>query len=183
MVATTTESVASAAGVQALIVPPSVAKMNRAEPVPSEPVTGKLVVVFATCPVGGPPLMLTTSGTIAGGTAGGAPENSVAVLVPWLDVHSGLVGRNDMPQGLTRSGSVSVAMPGMSETMFVWTTRVPEPGPLLSPGPGAPHAACADPTKPIVVSAASAATVRRACTVPPRRWWDVFGPTPPRTHG
>jgi hypothetical protein len=41
--------------------------------------------------------MLTTSGRIAGGVAGRAPENSDAVLVPWLDVHSGLVGRNDMP--------------------------------------------------------------------------------------
>src|SRR4051794_39986002 len=113
-----TEVVASAAGVQAVIEPPRPAKMKRAGPVPSEPVTGKLVVVLETCPDGGPPGMLTTSGTIAFGVAGGAPAYSVAVLVPALDTQSGLVGRNDMPHGFTRWGSVSVAMPGMSDTTF-----------------------------------------------------------------
>ena len=121
--------------------------------------TTKSVVEFETWPVGGPPGMLTTSGTIAFGVAGGAPENSVAVLVPLFDVQSGLVGRNDMPHGLTRFGSVSVAIPGMSETTFDWTTRVPPPGPSR----------CSDRATPRP-PAPSPPTPRRRTRRPPRRF-------------
>ena len=40
----------------------------------------------------------------------------VAVLVPWFEVQNGLVVVCETPQGLTSSGSVIVASPGMSET-------------------------------------------------------------------
>jgi len=43
----------------------------------------------------------------------------VAEFVPWFEVQKGLVGLRDMPQGLTKRGSVIVARPGMSETRFV----------------------------------------------------------------
>ena len=118
MVAATIASVGAAAGFHAVIEPPSPAKMNRAGPLPSELLTTKPVVVFETWPDGGPAGMLTTSGTIAFGVTGGAPEMSVAVLVPALEIHSGLVGRNESPHGFTTCGSVSVARPAMSETTF-----------------------------------------------------------------
>jgi hypothetical protein len=40
----------------------------------------------------------------------------VVVWVPWFEVQNGLVLLWELPQGLTSSGSVIVASPGMSET-------------------------------------------------------------------
>ena len=98
--------------------------MNRAGPLPSALLTTNPVVALATWPDGGPAGMFTTRGGIAFGVAGGAPETRVAVLVPALEIQSGLVGRKDRPHGLTTCGSVRVARPGMEETTVACTTRV-----------------------------------------------------------
>src|SRR5215471_16693612 len=105
----------------ALMSPFSVAKMNNA----GASVVGsadvpirKLPETFPkTAPVG-PPRTFTVSGTFAP-----APVYSVDLLLlgsgPLSATHHGVVGPRARPQPLTRSGSVSGAAPGMSETSGV----------------------------------------------------------------
>ena len=69
-----------------------------------------------TVPVGAPPGMLTTSGTITGTLRRMAPEYSVETSVPLSETHTGVAGPADRPHGLTRLGSVMRATPGMSDT-------------------------------------------------------------------
>ena len=42
--------------------------------------------------------------------------------MPLSEIQNGDVGPNEMPHALTRSGSVSLASPGMFETRFVRST-------------------------------------------------------------
>src|SRR5215813_2647981 len=60
---------------------------------------------------------------------GVAPANSVVLSVPLSDTHSGepgawsVPGLAARPHALTRSGSVSGARPGMSDTRLTWRNR------------------------------------------------------------
>src|SRR5215468_916560 len=108
--------------------PSSPAKMNSAlAPVPG---TVKAAVSLKTCPVGAPAGMLTTSGTIDTGALPLSPVYSVVTSAPLSETQTGVFGPRDMPQALTRLGSVSVATPGWSDTRFSW---VNVPTPLLAP--------------------------------------------------
>ena len=74
-----------------------------------------------TNPVGAPPGMLTTSGTIeAAGVASVAPRYSVDTSMPLSATQAGVAGPNARPQALTRLGSVSSAAPGVSATRLRW---------------------------------------------------------------
>src|ERR671936_661369 len=97
---------------QAVIVPASESKMNRA----GAPLTGNPLVGLNTVPVGAPPAMSTTSGTIIGMLRRTPPVYSVDLSVPLSATHNGVDGPADSPHGLTRLGSVMRATPSMSET-------------------------------------------------------------------
>jgi len=71
----------------AVIVPASESKMN----LDGEPLTGKPLVGLKTVPVGAPPVMLTTSGTIIGMLLPTPPEYSVETSVPLSETHAGVV--------------------------------------------------------------------------------------------
>src|SRR3954466_3310728 len=79
--------------------------------------SAKSVVSLKTVPVG-PGCVVTTSGCFA---AKGFVLYSVDVDVPLFATHSGVVGPNERPHGLTRSGSVTGATPGWSDTTGVST--------------------------------------------------------------
>src|SRR4029077_10826056 len=89
------------------------------------PGTTKSVVSLNTCPVGAPPGVDTTSGTIDTGLRPRAPLYSVETSVPLSDTHSGVLGPCDIPQAFTRFGSVIAACPGWSETRLVWVNVGP----------------------------------------------------------
>ena len=65
-----------------------------------------------TVPVGAPPGMRTTSGSLAGGEPFTPPLYRAETSVPLSATQAGVVGPNDSPQALTRFGSVIMAMPG-----------------------------------------------------------------------
>src|SRR5919107_3456684 len=113
------------AGFQAAMVPPTVAKMKFADaPVPGT--TKPDEALLNVWPVGGPPGTLTISGEPAGAATMGlpltAPMYSVEVEVPALDTQTGVLGPRDIPQAFFRFGSVMCALPGWSDTRFVWVT-------------------------------------------------------------
>src|ERR1700746_2392785 len=56
-----------------------------------------------------------------------APWYSVAVLVLLFVTHSGVVGPSEIPHGFETSGSVSLAIPGTSETRLVWANALRPP--------------------------------------------------------
>src|ERR1051326_1796081 len=99
----------------ASILPFSFAKMNRAV-VPGPP-TRKLDVLLNTVPVGAEfaPGIVTTRARFTP-----PPSYNVALAVPLFETHQGLPPERAMPHGLTKSGSVNVAKPGISDTRFSW---------------------------------------------------------------
>src|SRR5437764_15305889 len=88
---------------QAEITPASESKMNLAAPVPP---SLNPDVLFHTIPVGAPPGIETTSGTICGMLPLTPPVYSVDTLVPLSFTHSGVLGPAAIPHGFTRFGSV-----------------------------------------------------------------------------
>src|ERR1700721_174759 len=111
------------------MVPFKLEKMKGADPPFPPPPTGKdegLGFIFATWPVGptapippGGMAILPVGGLTAVTFVTSLPAvtaKRVAVLVPWFEVQKGLVAVWDIPQGLTSSGSVMLASPGISET-------------------------------------------------------------------
>src|SRR3954468_2482615 len=107
-------------GVQAEITPASESNRNRAG---MGRALGRSLTPFEplnTWPVGAPIGTVNTSGTMLNGAPPVAPAYRVAVPVPLLATHSGVVGPAARPHGLTRLGSVSCARPGMSLTRLVW---------------------------------------------------------------
>src|ERR1700754_1963725 len=103
-----------AAGFQAEMVPPTVAKRKFAGA--SVPGTTKPdAALLKVWPVTGPPGTLTISGEPAGAATTGlpftAPEYSVEVPVPALDTQIGVFVPRDIPQALIRFGSVISAFP------------------------------------------------------------------------
>src|SRR5215471_1427278 len=112
---------------QAEIVPFKLAKMKCAN-LPSPPLFTRndAVLVLLTWPVGpwGPVAVVGIAMFPVGGLTAvtlvtfvrSVTAKRVAVLVPWFEVQKGLVVLCEAPQGLTSSGSVIVASPGMSET-------------------------------------------------------------------
>src|SRR5260370_17853681 len=109
------------------MVPFKLAKMKAAEP-PFPPLfTGNdEVLVLLTWPVGpwGPVAVVGIAILPVGGLTAvtlvtfvlSVTAKRVVVLVPWFEVQKGLRGLCETPQGLTGSGSVILANPGMSET-------------------------------------------------------------------
>jgi hypothetical protein len=77
------------------------------------------LVELNTTPVGAPPGIFTTSGTITGMLPLTPPLSSVETSAPLSATHSGVVGPAAWPQGLTRFESVIRATPAMSEIRFV----------------------------------------------------------------
>src|SRR4029077_5624369 len=115
------------------MVPFKLAKMKAAEP-PFPPLfTGNdEVLVLLTWPVGpwaGPAPSVGIAILPVGGLTAvtlvtfvlSVTAKRVVVLVPWFEVQKGLVVLCETPQGLTSSGSVIVASPGMSETRLTCT--------------------------------------------------------------
>src|SRR3954453_1819121 len=108
------------------IVPSSMSKMKRAGLL----FVGSrksVVLPLKTCPVGvetvpvGEPAgggMVTTIETFCG-LAGSEVLYRVALPVPLSDTHQGLVALCDTPHAFCRSGSVTAASPGTSETRLV----------------------------------------------------------------
>src|SRR5260370_36221266 len=121
--------VAPTPGFHASIAPFSEAKMNSAAPeVPAASWTKKPVRSgLNTWPVGAPEVMFTTRTWATG--PGAAPANTVVLSEPLSDTHSGdpgtwsVPGVAARPHALSRSGSVSGATPGMSETRLTWRNR------------------------------------------------------------
>src|SRR5690242_14474878 len=109
-------------GFQPEIVPSSVSKRNTdgAGAVPCE--TTKPVVPLKTVPVGvpGPETegIVTTRGVLVG-NGWPWPLYNVETPAPLSDIQKGLVELSEIPQGLTKCGSVKAARPGMSETRLV----------------------------------------------------------------
>jgi hypothetical protein len=104
------------------MVPSSVTKINN----PGLPAaTAKSVVPLKTMPLGVAVSVLPFGGgtVTTNGVAGcGFPFASyrVEVPVPLFDTHQGLPLLRAKPQGFLRLGSVTGAMPSMSETRLVW---------------------------------------------------------------
>jgi len=84
--------------------------------------TWKSVVLLNTCPVGDPgPVPLAAGGTVTtSGMMFPTPPYRVETPVPLSETQNGPLGDAEMPQELTRFGSVLRARPGTSETRFVW---------------------------------------------------------------
>ena len=114
-------------GLQPSIVPFSVSNMNTDEPecpclsLTANPDWAEL----NTCPVGAAPVTLTTRPALFTDVAV-APVYSVALSEPLSATHSGepgaafVPGDAARPHALTKSGSVSGALPGWSETRLIW---------------------------------------------------------------
>src|SRR4051794_38070860 len=97
---------------QARIRPLSVSNRNDALTPPGS--TKPAAVLLKTTPVG-PPCTVTTSPCLAPSE----PRYRVDLLVPLSETHHGDVALETSPQPLTRSGSVTGATPGWSETSGV----------------------------------------------------------------
>src|SRR6266702_6640138 len=118
--------VAPTPGFHASIAPFSEAKMNSAEPEwPAASCTTKPARSgLNTWPVGAPEVTFTTRTLTT--ELGVTPANRVVLSEPLSDTHSGEPGAWSVPgvaarpQALSRSGSVSGATPGMSDTRFTW---------------------------------------------------------------
>jgi hypothetical protein len=54
-------------------------------------------------------------------------RTEVGGIEAWLANQKGDVAENEIPQGFFRLGSVTAAIPGTSETKFVWKYRVAAP--------------------------------------------------------
>src|SRR5689334_205958 len=108
-------------------VPSSVAKMNVATACVAPLLTAKSCVPLKMLPVGvAGPVDPTGPGTVTT-IADGVPTVLYSVLrpVPPSESQNGLpAGDDEMPHGLTSLESVTAAVPGMSETRFVWRTLV-----------------------------------------------------------
>src|SRR4051794_39468387 len=106
-------------------------KMNAAGALVAPLLSTNPGVGLKTCPVGseGEPGRVTrTVGTLAAVVLPGAEVYSVAVSVPLLADHRGVVGPRARPQGLTRSRSTSAAPTvGRSETRLTWLTARSSP--------------------------------------------------------
>src|SRR6266487_6395274 len=118
--------VAPTAGFQPSIVPFSVSKRNTDDPECPWPslTTNADWSELNTCPVGAAPVTLTVRPTLLTDVAV-APAYSVALSEPLSATHSGepgmafVPGDAARPQALTRSESVSGALPGWSETRLI----------------------------------------------------------------
>src|SRR5215218_5137814 len=95
--------------------------MNRAGALTVPLLMTKPVPLLLTWPVGNGTFTRTV-GTFVAVVEPAADEYRVDVDVPLLDDHSGVVGPSDNPHGLTRSASVSAALPGWSETRLTCCT-------------------------------------------------------------
>src|SRR5690349_9668260 len=85
--------------------PFSLTNMNSALlPVPG---TVNAAVSLNACPVGAPPGILTTSACGVTGWPGVSVRYSVETSAPLSETHNGVFGPCDMPQALTRLGSVT----------------------------------------------------------------------------
>src|SRR5580700_6552989 len=104
------------------MVPSSVSKIKRLGPVVPPELTGNPVVPFATVPVGAEMPATPFGAGILTISVWIFPCASYSVDRPLLlsAIQKVLPGKNDMPQGLIRLGSVTFARPGVSETKFVW---------------------------------------------------------------
>src|SRR6476659_9360913 len=101
------------------MVPSSVAKMNTAG---FPGVSGKSVVPLKTCPVGVPVGLEFGSpeGMVTTRDFGlPVPSYRVDLPAPLSEIHQGVPDPRDIPQGLTRFGSVTGAMPGILDTRLV----------------------------------------------------------------
>src|SRR6476646_2469390 len=102
------------AGFQPVIIPASDAKMKAAGRVPPPAEPAKSVVLLNTCPVGAPPGMLTLNGWLIGLPLTSPPYTSLR-SAPLDDTQKAPPsGFSEMPQALTRVGSVTRPMPGWS---------------------------------------------------------------------
>src|SRR2546429_2713149 len=153
--------VASTVGLQPSIVPFSVSKMNTDEPeCPCLSLTTNPGAELNTCPVGAAPVTLTTRPALFTDVAV-APVYSVALSEPLSATHNGepglafVPGDAARPHALTRSGSVSGALPGWSETRLIWRYAV-----VWAPAGAAPSAAAA--SAPAVTIVATGHRPRRA---------------------
>src|SRR6476619_6900455 len=140
--------------VQAEMVPASESKMNLAGIGPMLVRSLNPFEALNTWPVGAPIGTVNTSGAMLNGVPDVPPAYSVAVPVPLLATHSGVVGPAARPHGLTRLGSVSCARPGMSLTRLVW--RKPW---CMADAPAVPPPASA--ATAVVASAITATSLRR----------------------
>src|SRR6187397_3138889 len=103
-------------GFQPVIMPASDAKMNALGRVTPPAVTAKSVVLLNTCPVGAPPGMLTLNGWPIGLPLT-SPVYTSLRSAPLADTQNAPAAEfSEMPQALTRVGSVIGATPGWSET-------------------------------------------------------------------
>src|SRR4029450_7213103 len=112
-------------GFQPVTSPASESNRNNAGPLAAPERTTNPGVGLNTCPVGAPPGMFTTSGALLMGLPLTKPGELVALSVPFSATQAGVAGPAARPQGLTRSGSVSWARPGRSETRLVWGSALP----------------------------------------------------------
>src|SRR5512147_26190 len=111
-----TACVGSTPEFQPEIVPSSVTNRKRAV-LPGT--SSKPVVPLKTVPVGTPGSLPVAGGTVTtSDCATPAPLYRVESPVPLSAAHHGVVELRERPQGLTRFGSVNVAMPDWSETRF-----------------------------------------------------------------
>src|SRR3954453_10858316 len=111
-------TVGGAFGFQPGTAPDSEAKMNAAGPLLVPSVTTKSVVPLNTWPVGAPPGMVTLNGWVIGLPLTSPRYNSLR-SAPLDDTQNGLVALREMPQALTRVGSVTGATPAWSDTRSV----------------------------------------------------------------
>jgi hypothetical protein len=112
----------SAAGLHAMICPPSEEKMNSAGPIPAMDLTTKSLVGLNTWPVGLESAggRVNTAGTCWAVSPPGLIPYRVATLVPLSATQSGVVGPNASPQGFFRLGSTICAPTVLrSETRLV----------------------------------------------------------------
>src|SRR4051794_30711945 len=116
----TAEVLGESIGFQAVMFPDSLANRNTDGIFPFGVSSRNPPLPLKTCPVGAPPGMSTTSGTIEKGAPPTAPRYSVVLSVPLSETHSGVAGPALRPQGFTRLGSWTVATPGWSATRLFW---------------------------------------------------------------
>src|SRR3954452_16229657 len=106
-------------GFQPVISPASDAKMNALGRVTPPPVTAKSFVLLNTCPVGAPPGMLTLNGWPMA-LPFTSPVYTSLRSAPLADTQKAPPAEfSEMPQALTRVGSVIGATPGWSEIRSV----------------------------------------------------------------
>src|SRR6478609_8985675 len=112
-------AVGGTAGFQPVISPASESKMNALGRVTPPAVTAKSVVLLNTCPVGAPPGMATLNGWLIGLPLTSPVYTSLRSVPLAATQKAPPAEFSEMPQALTRVGSVIGATPGRSEIRSV----------------------------------------------------------------